>query len=678
VIENIPQELRELKQWVLSENDTKLPIQINGKSKAMSNITNTWATFTNAVNALRQNNDGFCGIAFAIQQENGLVFLDLDDCIENGILTEKARHIVDTVDTYTELSVNKTGLHIILKANIEIFHNEKPIECWSYGHFCTITGDIFENRSVINEREAELQEIIKTYSLIKPKSTPRAYSIPTEHSRQEIEFIINRELDKAVGNASEGNRHNTGMYLACQLRDNRIDYTEAEEVMIKYQSMVPEGDRPYPLTEALATLESIYKDTPREPSYQKRINPGGNHNNIDKTSKADDLMTTEQKEAEPKDKKSSELDKHKSELQTILGKHDLNTDEGKKRALHEAESYIKSITNPNITGGLWNIIKKELNLTDVEKDIALTFKSAKELSKMDIPEISWIVPGIIPEGLTLLCGKPKMGKSWLALGLGVGIAGGGRAFGDIDLYEYQGKVLYLALEDNDRRMKNRLTKLCMGSEFPENLTYVTEIKRGAEGIKIIKSWLEKNKEDVRLVVIDTLVSFRGKSSGKINEYDRDSNDMQSIQQLAGDYGIGIILVHHLRKAIADDDFDTISGTLGLTGKADTNLILKRARGEADAILKGTGRDLDEDIDFNLKFDPSNAIWNIVSRDTKEYTINQEREDILKTLQENKEGIKISEISIITGRKMQNLRQILYRMKKEGIVILTKDDKYIIR
>jgi len=74
----------------------------------------------------------------------------------------------------------------------------------------------------------------------------------------------------------------------------------------------------------------------------------------------------------------------------------------------------------------------------------------------------------------------------------------------------------------------------------------------------------------------------------------------------------------------------------------------------------------------------NAIWNIVSRDTKEYTINQEREDILKTLQENKEGIKISEISIITGRKMQNLRQILYRMKKEGIVILTKDDKYIIR
>jgi primase-polymerase (primpol)-like protein len=694
-VDGIAEELKKLNQWVCwnkeirDGKETKIPYIALMQIGASVTNPQHYKPFNIALDSY--NKKLHEGIGFVFTKDDPCCFIDLDHCIdENGIIEPDSQRIIDILNSYTEISQSGLGIHIIVKACLpEGAGNRKGnFEIYTQGRYCAMTGNVLKGYPVtIEERQEQVNQIC---SEIFKKPEPEQKLSTREPST--ITLSDQEIIEKAskAKNSEKFNRLMSGQWQA--------EYPSQSEADLALCYMLafwtPDTDQ----IDRLFRQSGLYRDKWDRADYRndtinkalenttEHYKPGGNHSNNEKSSKGDPVTEkAEQSKSEPsgpkeksKNPKVSEFDKHKEQVNAILSKHDLNTDIGKKSALQEADTYVKRITNPSIAGKLWDIVKKELNLTDIERDIELTFKNAKELGKMDIPEISWIVPGIIPEGLTLLCGKPKMGKSWLSLGLGVGVASGGRAFGSIDLFEYQGKVLYLALEDNDRRMKNRLTKLCMGSEFPENLTYVTEIKRGTEGIKIIKSWLEKNKEDVRLVVIDTLVSFRGKSSGKINEYERDSNDMQSIQQLAGDYGIGIILVHHLRKAIADDDFDTISGTLGLTGKADTNLILKRARGEADAILKGTGRDLDEDIDFNLKFDPSNATWNIVSRDTKEYSINQEREDILKALQENKEGIKIREISIITGRKEQNLRQILYRMKKEGIVILTKDDKYIVR
>ena len=105
--------------------------------------------------------------------------------------------------------------------------------------------------------------------------------------------------------------------------------------------------------------------------------------------------------------------------------------------------------------------------------------TAADLMREELPPVRWAVPGILPEGLSLLAGKPKLGKSWLALGLAVAKASGGLALGKIPVD--RGGVLYLALEDNRRRLQNRLRKVLGGDAAPEGLHIATEWARVDEG-----------------------------------------------------------------------------------------------------------------------------------------------------------------------------------------------------
>jgi AAA domain/Domain of unknown function (DUF3854) len=105
--------------------------------------------------------------------------------------------------------------------------------------------------------------------------------------------------------------------------------------------------------------------------------------------------------------------------------------------------------------------------------------SATELMAIEFPKPRWIVPGIVPEGTTILAGKPKMGKSWLALGISVAVEGGGVALGTKRVE--RGAVLYLALEDNPRRLQSRLKKLLPVGAAPEGLELATEWPRLGDG-----------------------------------------------------------------------------------------------------------------------------------------------------------------------------------------------------
>src|SRR5438876_787246 len=99
--------------------------------------------------------------------------------------------------------------------------------------------------------------------------------------------------------------------------------------------------------------------------------------------------------------------------------------------------------------------------------------SAAELQNMVFPEIAWIVPGYIVEGCTILAGAPKIGKSWLLLDIAKAVADGGVCLGSIECDK--GDVLYLALEDNRRRLQSRMRKLTSLTErWPANLTFATE------------------------------------------------------------------------------------------------------------------------------------------------------------------------------------------------------------
>jgi hypothetical protein len=217
--------------------------------------------------------------------------------------------------------------------------------------------------------------------------------------------------------------------------------------------------------------------------------------------------------------------------------------------------------------------------------------AADVLQKENFPPLAYLLPGLLPEGLCLLVSRPKLGKSWLALDIAIATAAGRFVLGTLKP-QVTGEVLYLALEDGRRRLQRRLSKLLptFNGTWPPGLTFTCEWPRSDQGgLADIEGWikdaLEKDKHP-RLIVVDTLALFRKLASGK-QAYQEDYTAVAELQKLASKYNITVIVVHHDRKSEADDVFDTVSGTLGLTGAADTIAILKREAGAVTFHVRGS-------------------------------------------------------------------------------------------
>ena len=232
--------------------------------------------------------------------------------------------------------------------------------------------------------------------------------------------------------------------------------------------------------------------------------------------------------------------------------------------------------------------------------------TAAELVSTSFPDPRWAVPGLIAEGLTLLAGPPKLGKSWLVLGLGISTASGTPALGKIESAE--GDVLYCALEDTPRRIKSRLSKMLGGKPQPGRLVIVTALPGMPQATELVSEWLDEHP-DARLVVVDVLGKIRPPDGERANAYERDYAVIGQLKKLADHHRVAIVVVTHTRKMGADDAFDTVAGSTGLTGAADTTLVLKRARGEASAVLHVTGRDVEES-EYALTFDPPTGSWTL--------------------------------------------------------------------
>lgn len=286
--------------------------------------------------------------------------------------------------------------------------------------------------------------------------------------------------------------------------------------------------------------------------------------------------------------------------------------------------------------------------------------TAAALMKMDFPPINYVVPGYIAEGLTLLAGSPKIGKSWMGLGLGVAIASGRPAFGSIPVD--QGDVLYLALEDNPRRLKRRLLKMGVTTP-PERLTLCTEWPGLDDGcVDEIADWIA-SVEKPTLIVVDVLSKVRPGADGKDSAYDADYRTLTGLQMLAGHHGLAIVVIHHTRKMEADDPFDSVSGTRGLTGAADTVLVLKRDSGTPRTILYGRGRDVEE-IETAMEFDREGGTWGIIGA-AHEVAKTDERQIILDTLRGSANPLSAREVSDLTDKSYEAVRRTITRMVKSG-------------
>jgi RecA-family ATPase len=296
--------------------------------------------------------------------------------------------------------------------------------------------------------------------------------------------------------------------------------------------------------------------------------------------------------------------------------------------------------------------------------------SAEALQNMNFAPIKYVVPGIFVEGLTLIAGKPKIGKSWMLLHTAIAVARGGFTLGDIHCIE--GDVLYCALEDNPRRMKARMTKLLGAQKWPARLFLYFELPRLTEGgLDMIRTWIKSNPHP-RLVIIDTLAMVRSTRKREETNYESDYTAVLELRQLASEFGIAVVLVHHLRKADSDDAYDTVSGTLGLTGAVDSVLVLKRDTA-GTIILHGKGRDLIE-IEKAMTFDADSCLWRIAG-DAAAVRRSQERNTVLDALAEAKEPIGPNDIASATGMRAANVRYLLGKLVQESLVEKMAYGKY---
>jgi hypothetical protein len=300
--------------------------------------------------------------------------------------------------------------------------------------------------------------------------------------------------------------------------------------------------------------------------------------------------------------------------------------------------------------------------------------SAKALGVMIFPPIRWIVPEILPEGATILAGRPKLGKSWMALDMALAVARGDYCLGD--RLCTQGDVLYLALEDNQRRLQSRIDRISVSGvdeRWPERLDLATEWPRSdAGGVDAIRRWAA-SKPNPRFVVIDVLAMFKPTRGNQETGYEHDYAAVKAVQELAGELGVGVLIVHHVRKGIGETDpFEKISGTLGLTGAADSAMILDKDGNGCS--LYGRGRDMTE-YNKAICFSKDDCRWTLQG-DASEVRRTDERSAILAALLDEGAPMSPSEVSAATGMSSNNVKQLLFKMAKAGEVTRAKRGLYL--
>ena len=223
--------------------------------------------------------------------------------------------------------------------------------------------------------------------------------------------------------------------------------------------------------------------------------------------------------------------------------------------------------------------------------------SGQWLDDQEFAALRWVVPEVVPEGYSLVVGPPKVGKSRAALGIGLSSArDNAMMFGCIDSGPAR-PTLYLALEDGHRRMQDRARAILgRGVPIPDAFHYVLEGTPEALLDDAAKFVAEHSGESP-VVLVDTVQKARPSSrNSRANAYEADYAFGSILKSIVDPHpGSGLIGVHHTNKGARSGDFvDTVSGSHGFAGAADSVLILSRERGEDAGLLQVTGRDVSEE------------------------------------------------------------------------------------
>jgi AAA domain len=495
--------------------------------------------------------------------------VDLDHCINGaGRVAQWAQDIVDALRTYTEISPSGTGLRLFVKGDLPEGYKHKVtglgpdgrgvIEVYEEGRFLTITGDVYWGSDEDPGGDAEdLGEIDpeRLYKTLLP----------------DISFRIQeRDLSCLARYVAAHGAESTDAHWRGEKEPAGDEMTLPDSVIVSLLCVQPlwKGDTSEHNGDhsaadlALCNLIAQHTDSPAQ---------------VDRIFRQSGLMRDKW------DEKRGSWTYGEMTIDRALGESDeVETME----PVPEFKSTGRGTKNPWAQGD-----------------------RGDELMVKTLPEQKWAVEGLIPEGVTLLAGTKSIGKSWLALNLALAVSSGGRAFDRIPVQ--QGEVLYLNLEDGERRLQDRLHTVLRGdTSFPGLRHFHPRYDSPLLGAGLedgLAAWMDYCPE-TKLVVIDLLANVFMPRDRK-SEYFETYKVLSRFRKIADDIRIPILVLHHTntrQEADLNDPFDSILGGQAIKGCVAGCLVLRRARGNAEMSLMVAGKDVQESV-FTLQRDDA---WHI--------------------------------------------------------------------
>src|SRR5260221_8055036 len=204
-----------------------------------------------------------------------------------------------------------------------------------------------------------------------------------------------------------------------------------------------------------------------------------------------------------------------------------------------------------------------------------------------------------------------------------------------------------------------------GRPVPKGLYFETECPRvNAGGLEHIEAWLQAHP-DARLVIVDTLAKIRPLVHSSQGMYQADYQAVEGLKCLSDTYRVTLLIITHLRKGKAEDGdvTDEISGSTGLTGGVDGTLVLKRERGQENAVLHITGRDVEE-AELAMQFNPVTCTWTLAGP-AEAFLRSRERTEIMRVLREADRAMGPSEVATALGKDSNTVGQRMWKMSKDG-------------
>ncbi len=543
----IPEELKQLPIWCVwnLEKGGKIPYNPRTGYKAQSNNLESFTPFKTASKAVYDGRYNGIGIGIFY----GISAIDIDHCLNDGLLSDMATDIIQRMNSYTEISPSGNGIRIIFKApdlqyNKEVYyiHNQKRgLEIYVSGStskFVTITGNVIKDVPIADCTVA-LQDILDLY-MKRPSSPIHTDTVIVQPNGDFLQ--IGLEKDAKLRDYWNGVRPHKS--------ESENDFGFMSKLLYWVNGNIDEAIR--------AFRSSPYAQQ-KDEEHKKKLE------------RKDYLLMTA-KSAMPNRTAAQDNEQWKLE--------------------HTA----KRITQP-------------IEETDDKVSKGLSIISAPDLQKEFFPPITYLVNDLLPEGTSLLVAAPKIGKSWYVLDMGLKIASG---LPFLNKTTTKVGVLYLALEDTHRRLQDRMNKLLKNRPSPTSFYVTTEATSLDNGlIESLESTIQTHPE-IKLIIIDTLQKIRSQSKSGNNVYQQDYAEIGALKSFADKHSVSVMFVHHLRKMKdGDDQFNMISGSTALMGAVDTSFVItKKSRNDINATLHITGRDI-ESGELIMRFNKATCQWELI-------------------------------------------------------------------